>query len=131
MTKTQAQSKATSRVYPMGTFVKFADSTFFFSDGVEVPLSDVLDGTLDVDITQVVRELCDELLLLRKILKETARQRGMRIGYNNDFHREMESMAGKLGEHPDDLKAIVEPMVRELVSDMFTPKKGKQRGRRR
>ncbi len=127
----KVDDKGTHRAYPLGTLKSCKDGALHFSDGSFVPLADVLEGKVDVSLHQLVQEICDELFLTRKILKDVARQQRVRIDSNSEYHREMQSLAGKLGENSDDIKAIIEPMIRELFEDMFVSKTKKSKRQRR
>jgi len=85
-----------------------------------------LDYVFEQELTpkgwRFVADLFGEILLLRKLVKELLRRQGVRIGNSNEYYRDLASSAQKMGVHPDDLKEVVDPILRELFSEMLAKK---------
>lgn len=72
--------------------------------------------------------VCQEKILLRKLLKEELRQNGVRISAPNEFNRWVHSMAHKIHEDPVSVMAVVRPIVEELMCEMLaTPTAGRKK----
>lgn len=123
-----------SRMFPLATIERCAGNSLLAKDGTEYDLNAIFNS---VDLCEqnpvgwrLVKELLDEIVLQRKILKEVLRQEGMTIRDSNEYYRSVVSFANKVGISVDDLKALTEPLVRQVFEEMLNSRP-KQHGKSR
>lgn len=59
--------------------------------------------------------------ILRNLIKLVLMQKGVRLLPQNEFNRELTSIAEKLGVEVEELRLIVVPMLEEIFSEMIHP----------
>lgn len=63
-----------------------------------------------------------EMVVLRTILKEMMKKGRVRITSSSEFQRELGNLCKRTGISTDELRGVLEPMVRDLVEEMFSRK---------
>ena len=123
-------TRSVYRKTPYGEFDKVEGNALYFRSGGHVDFDEVFETREFCEMNNqgysLIRDLVDEVTLLRKLLMEQLRQSGIRITDANEYHRNVASLAGKIGEDPKDLRILLDPMVRTLFSNMFARKQHKQ-----
>ena len=114
------------RKWPLGEIVSFNENSVILHHASGGSGDATLDYVFEQELTpkgwRFVADLFGEILLLRKLVKELLRRQGVRIGNSNEYYRDLASSAQKMGVHPDDLKEVVDPILRELFSEMLAKK---------
>lgn len=128
-------SRVVSRNLPFGLAERVEGNALHLSDGRSINLAEVFGQPEFCEMNYrgftFVRELVEEVFVLRKMLLEQVRREGVRLSDSNEFYRGLASFAGKIGEHPDTVRAIVEPMVRMVFEDMLRPRDPRPSNRQR
>ena len=77
---------------------------------------------------EAILGLVDTLRVTHKLLVMLSRKLGVRITDANEFHREMiVATARKIGESPEDVRVIVEPIMTVLFQEMIAKQPGNKR----
>lgn len=117
--KIAVPSKSSRRKIPFGAVDRVEDYHLIVTGGL-LYLNAIFESKTDA--RGLVGELVEEVVILRKLLMQQMRQNGVRTSGANEFNRELTSFAGKIQEHPDDIRAIVEPMMRQVFEEMLQRK---------
>jgi len=116
-------SRLSSRKTSYGEIVDIFGNELQFANGAVAEINGEIFGygfiTQHPTGYNMIRDLVGEVVLLRRLLTELMRERGLRITAPNEFHRNIASLAKKIGEHPDDVHAIVKPIVHQLFEEMM------------
>ncbi len=72
-------------------------------------------------------DLVDTLCVTRKLLKLLLKMKRVPISGANEFYRDMESTAKKIGESPDHVRVIAEKLVTELFQEMLVKPQSKKK----
>lgn len=112
----------------MGLIVGIQGTVVLCADGKNFDLTATLgEDCIDSNGTyELIRDLINEKVLLRLLVKELVRRLGVRIVDPNSFYRDYaKSFADKVGADLDDLYATMRPILVELVNEMtMRPKAG-------
>jgi hypothetical protein len=79
----------------------------------------------------LVIALCEEVDILRRLLKQSLKGEHVSIVGSNEFHRNTASIAHKIGCDVESVRAIIQPILEQLVTEMFTPIPKRERRRKR
>lgn len=123
MSRSQNVGKLVPRELPFGKAERVEGDSLHLNDGRTISLSETFGQEMFCEMNargyRLVRELVDEVSIQRKLLMQFLRQEGFRLQDPNEFHRSINSLAGKIGVHAEDLRDLVEPMIFELVKLML------------
>ncbi|TSC62522.1 MAG: hypothetical protein G01um101448_439 [Parcubacteria group bacterium Gr01-1014_48] len=124
------------REFPFGSILGVDGKYLVFSDGEKWDLNEMFGQhfcTNQPPGYSFVIELCEEVDILRRLLKQSLKSEHVPIVGSNEFHRNTASIAHKIGCDVESVRAIVQPILEQLVAEMFAPipKNDKRRKRHR
>lgn len=123
------------RTHPLGSLVGGVDgNSLLLKDGQPIHLNKAFGQNLCVDRPlgyALIGDLCEEIDLLRRLLKQALKSEHVPIVDSNEFHRNTASISHKIGSDIESVRAVVQPLLEQLVAEMFAPRPPKKEGRRK
>jgi hypothetical protein len=136
MATPQRPSRLLSRKSPYGEITGILGDDVYFSNGATASIDEICGHDFMSRCPTGYHMLCDligETVVLRKLLVDATRRFRPTITDFGGFNREIHSVAGKIEEHPDDVRAIIGPILEKLLHEMLTkpkpPMTGTERGK--
>ncbi len=127
------------RALPFGSAPRVEGNRLVFPDGHSLNLNQIFGHSFCVDPLlghTIISNLCEEIDLLRRLLKQALKNEHIPIVDSNEFYRRIASIAHKIDYEISGVRAILQPILEQLIAEMFAPrapkmnrhKKGGHRG---